>query len=61
MVSFYCFIVELELVLHPALIFILLTYFYKLNKYWFGYVLMYRATSNVAAEAIIRKSLRKFG
>ena len=53
MVSFQCFIVDFELVLHPVLIFILLTYFYYLNKCWFGYMLMHRATLNVAAEAIL--------
>ena len=57
----FFFFVNFELVLHPVLIFILLTYLYYLNKCWFGYVLMYRATLNVAAEAIIRRSLRKFG
>ena len=61
MVSFQGFIVDFELVLHPVLVFILLTYFYYLNKFWFGYVLMYRPTLNVAAEAIISRSLRKLG
>ena len=59
MVSFQYFMVNFQLVLHLVLIFILLTYFYCLNNCWFGYMLMCRATLNVAAEAIIKRSPRK--
>ena len=66
MMSFQCFIVDFELILHPVLNFILVTYFYYLKEmlvwtraYVEGYFEC--SCSNIRNISNIRRSLRKFG